>query len=183
MSPIDSPDHSQDHPSDDLMLQLRSKTGSILGNLTALLESGAIENEVDRKYMKNAAAFIEKPTENLADIDGHLINIGEVLCGYDMQGMDPPAAIDAMSAHLRALRCINRMGFIEAALENGTASSSNIKEAMTMAVDEATTLAKKVHKDDSLLNPVNELKERAERAMGSPLISPQLLAAFHKVFK
>lgn len=182
MSSLDSPDYSQDNISDALMLQLKSKTGSILSNVSALLESGAIENEVDRKRVVNVAAFIEKPTDNLQDIMDNTISIGEVVCGYDEQGIDAPAAINTMHAHLLALQVINRMSFVETQLENGTADSSNIKEAISIAINWTTTLSKS-YKDDSLLNPVNELKNRAEQVTGGSLITPRLLAAFQKVLK
>jgi len=164
------------------MLQLKSKTGSILSNVSALLENGTLQDQVDRKFVMQVAAFIENPTENLQDIMDYMRIIGEVLGGYDEQGMDAPAAIDAMHGYLHALKCINRMSFIEAELEKGTADSSNIKEAMAIAINEATTLSK-AYKDNTLLNPISELKDRAERVTGTPLISPRLLAAFQKVIK
>jgi len=185
MSSLDSPDYSQDYPSEALMLQLKAKTGSILANAAALLESDTLQSEVDRKFITQVAAFIENPTEDLEDIYVYLIKIGEVQGGYNEQGMDAPAAIDAMSAYLRALRGIKHMSFVETHLGNGTADSSNIKESMAIAVDEATNLSKG-YKDGSLLNPVNELEERAEGITGPLLVSPRNLlglAAFQKEFK
>ena len=161
MKPLDSPDHSQEHLSENLLFQLKSKTGSILDNVSAFLKSGALKDEADRKFIVSVAAFIEKPTENLQDIMDHTIKIAEVLGGYDMQGMDIPTEIDAMHAYLQALICINRMNFVETELEKGTATdSSDIQDAMAIAFDKALTLSKKVYKDNTFLKAVNELKGR-----------------------
>lgn len=158
MSSPDSPDHTQPHLAQDLLLELKSRTSKVLGDIAALLESGAVEDEADRGVISAAVAFVENPTENLADIMGHTTNIGSVIGGYDMQGMDPPPAIDAMHAYLLALQCINRINFIEAGIEQGS-GSPEIQHAIAQALDWATVLSGG-YKDATLLGTVNELQVR-----------------------
>lgn len=147
------------NPAQSLLLELQSKTGTVLRDIAASLERGTVQDETDRGFIEGAVAFIENPTENLSDIMVHTTHIGEVLGGYDLQGTHPPPEIDAMHAYLLALQCINQMNFVEQELEQGTPDFSAIHSAMVRAYDWATILAKG-YKDVTFLNAVNSLFER-----------------------
>lgn len=155
----DSQDHTQAHLTQDLLFALQSKTGTVLSAAEALLESGVIEDPADRQFVVDAVSFIRNPTENYSDIRNHAINIGNVAGGYEMQGADIPAAVDAMHAYLLTLQCINRMDFVEKELAGGSPDFTKIKEAMIWAEDPATHLSRG-YKDDTLLTAVNELQGR-----------------------
>lgn len=159
MNTPDSADYSQPRLAQDLMLGLKSKTRNVLGDVATLLQSGGVEDETDRGIVESAAAFLENPTEDLSEIMGHTTNIGAVLGGYEMQGADVPAAIDAMHAHFLALQCVNRMNFVEEELEKGSAGSAELQRIMAMALDWATILSRG-YKDGTFLAAVNELQER-----------------------
>lgn len=153
----DSPDSTQPHLAQSLLITLQSKTGTILEEIAALLEGGTIRDETDRRTVAEAAAFIENPTENLSDIMKHTTHIGQLLGDYMVQGIDAPGEIDAMHAYLLSLQCINRINFVEAELEKGSADSSEINQAMVLALDWATILSRG-YSDTTLLNAVNELQ-------------------------
>lgn len=161
----EEPKEIEDHAplSRDLLLRLQSQTRKVLGDIAALFERGTITDETDRKFIMEAFGFIENPTENLSDAIGHTTHIGEVFGGYEMQGADPPPAIDAMHGYLWALQCIGRIKFIETALDQGSAGSSEVQHAMVMALQDAGMLLS-AYKDGTFLGAVNELKSR----LGNP---------------
>ncbi len=142
-----------------LLLTLQSKKDTVLSGIAALLESGAIEDETDRSLVVAAVAFVENPTENLTDIMNHTTNIGLVLGGYEMQGVDVPPAIDAMHSYLFALQCINRIDFVEEELKKSPQASPEIQQAMVFALDWATILSKG-YKDDTYLTAIRGLQAR-----------------------
>lgn len=157
MSGPDSPDYIQAHLAEELLLTLQSKTGIVLSDIAALFESGAIEDETDRRFVAEAVKFIENPTENLSDIMLHTTEIGQILGGYEMQEKNAPSEIDAMHAYLLTLQCINRINFVEKSLEQGSPYSSEIQHAMVLALDWATILSRG-YQDNTLLSAVNELQ-------------------------
>lgn len=155
-----SADYSHEHLAQDLMPELESRKQKVLRDVATLLQSGGVEDETDRGIVEAAAAFLEKPTENLSEIMSHTSNIGAVFGGYEMMGMDIPPALDAMYACLLALQCINRINFVEGEIEKGSALiSPEIQDAMAMALDRATAFSR-AYKDGALLAAVNQLQER-----------------------
>lgn len=159
MNNLDSPDYPQTHLSQDLLLKTQSRTKNILGAVAALLERGAVEDEVDRKILKRIIAFIENPTEDLSDIMGHTTSVGQVLSGYEMQGAQSPPEIDAMHGYLVALQCINRINFIEEELVQGSPDSSEVQQAMRRGLGWARVLLN-ADSDGAFFDAFNELQDR-----------------------
>lgn len=157
MSTPDSQDDAQTPLAPELLLRLQFRARKILNDVGS--ELSAIQDEIDRQFIIAAFRFIENPTEDLAEIMNHTTHIGEVIGGYDMQGMAPPPAIDAMHAYLFTLQCINRMNFVEVKLSQGSPISQEIQHAMAQALDWATLLARG-YKDETMLSAVNELQGR-----------------------
>ncbi len=159
MSNLDTPDYSPDHLSQELVLKMESQKVKILRDIAELLECGGIEDEVDREIVVGATEFIENPSEELSEIMSQTVNIGAVLAGYDMQGVNFPPQIDAMQGYLFALQCINIIKFVEEALMQGSSDFSKIQKAMSRGADWAITLSK-WYNDDTFLSAFNELQER-----------------------
>ncbi len=149
-------------PSPDLSLMLKSGKRKVLDDISALLKRDTIKDETDRKLLKEAAAFIENPTENPADIKKQTMNIGQVLGGYEQQGAKLPPEIDALHRYLLTFSCINQVNFIEKELKQGSPDLTKIKQAMVWAIDPATHLSR-AYNDGSLLSAVNELQRKLDK--------------------
>ncbi len=162
-----SPEQNEANSSQDLLVELQSRTKNVVGGIDGLLQVGALEDETDRTLVVAARAFIENPSENLAEIMNHTTNIGQVLAGYEMQGADAAPAIHAMNAFLFALQCVNRINYVEGWRDNFRTSSSDTQPstepalnlAMAQALDWATILSNG-YKDDTMLNAVHDLQSR-----------------------
>jgi len=149
--------------SPELSLKLKSQTGKISGDVSALLQRDAIKNKTDRKLVSEAKAFLENPSENLEKIMKHTTQIGQVLAGYEAQGAVLPPEIDAMHGYLLTLQCVNRIHFVEKELDSWFPSTKKMKIAMTQALDWATILSRKGYKDGTFLTAVNALQERVNK--------------------
>lgn len=138
------------------------KKAVVIARITSLLERGPLD-EIDKTTIEAAVAFIENPSENLAEIQKHTIRIGEVAAGYMMQGENAPAEIDDLEAYLFSLQCMNRIKFIEEEMSRAVIiNPSEITEAITLALDWATTLSKG-YNDSSMLDEVQALLLRLEK--------------------
>ncbi|MFA5828912.1 MAG: hypothetical protein WC843_00230 [Candidatus Gracilibacteria bacterium] len=144
-----------------LLLGLKSRTGKILNDISALLKHDTVKDETDRKMIVEAVAFIENPTENLADIKNHTTNIGHVLGGFEQQGADLPPEIDAMHHYLLALQCTNLINFVEKELEQSSPALAKIQQAMVPALDWAKIISNG-YKDGTLLKAVKKLQGRLD---------------------
>ena len=149
------------HFAQDFLLKLKSQTSRIISAMRTLLANGTIEDEVDRILIEEAVTFIEKPTEDYLDIQGHTTNIGQVLGGYEMQGVDLPQEIDEIHRYLLGLQCVNRIKCIEEELEKDSPDASKMQNAMVQLLDLITILTRG-YKDDTLLNAIEQL-ERARQ--------------------
>ncbi|EKD94042.1 MAG: hypothetical protein ACD_28C00003G0003 [uncultured bacterium] len=158
-SPDSFLDCTPDPIAQTLLLELKSRTRSVLAGTLHLLQGGAIKDEIDRAILSEAATFIETPTESLEEIKSHTTAMGQVLAGYVMQGEDTPPAINVLDAYLWTLQCINRIQFVEEALEREGAYSPDIAQAMLFAFDWATMLLSG-HKNHAPFDAVKELQER-----------------------
>ncbi len=147
--------------SPDLLLGLKSRTGKILNDISALLKHDTVKDATDRKMVMAAVAFIENPTEDLADIKNHTTNIGQVLGGFEQQGADLPPEIDAMHHYLLALQCVNQINFVEKELEQKSPDLAKIQQAMVPALDWAKIISNG-YKDGTLLSAVKKLQGRLD---------------------
>jgi hypothetical protein len=143
----------------ELSTKLKSQVKKVVDDIAALLKSETLQDKADIRILTDARSFIENPTEKLEDITKHSTDVGQVLGGYDQQGIDAPTAIDALNRYLLTLICVNRIKYIEEAIEKGTAASPEVKYAMKMADDRATLLSRG-YKDDTLLAATKKLQER-----------------------
>lgn len=148
--------------SPNLLLGLKSRTGKILNNVLSLLKHDTIKDETDRKMVMEAVAFIENPTEDLADIKNHTTNIGHVLGGFKEQRADLPPEIDGMHHYLLALQCVNQINFVEKELEQKSPDLAKIQQAMVPALDWAEIISNG-YKDGTLLRAVKKLQGRLDR--------------------
>ncbi len=131
-----------------------------------LLRFGGVENETDRALAIAAAKFVESPTDNLAEIDGHLKNLGDVETTYMMDGVDAPAEIDAVHADLLKLFCQHHINAARAELAKAEPDNTALDLAMRMALDSAKNLSKG-YKIPSYQEEVEELQRRVAALRGS----------------
>ena len=147
------------HVGEELKSQLVLRAAGVVGAARGLIERGELQDEADRNVVNAAAAFVENPSENLADVMKQSELVGQVVSGYEMQGAEAPAEVDAVYAHLLALQCIGKISFIETELEqNLDPSSAVVQQAMIVVLDWAKVLAK-AYKDSTILTAVNALQE------------------------
>lgn len=158
MNSLDSASYSPDYLSQELVLKMELQKVSILSDLAALLDRDGIEDEVDRGIVIDAFTFITNPSEDLSEIKSQTTIIGRVLVVYLMQGIEPPAEIDAISGYLFGLQCISIMKLIEEELLKEQSDILMIQGAMAKGSDWAKTLSKG-YKDDTFLNAFNELRD------------------------
>jgi hypothetical protein len=157
---MNTPESSQANLSQDLLPGLESRAKKVLNDVEALLERGAVEDETDKKMIGEAMEIINNPEKNLQEIMTNTTNVGIVLSGYEMQGMDPPAEIYALHCHLLALQCVGEIEFVEAALEHGSYDASRVDYAMAGILDWGTALSKGWAKDNTYLAAGNQLQGR-----------------------
>lgn len=133
--PLDEGGHTPPvRASQNLLLALPARAVHIAGEFSALILSGAIEDET--------AAFILQPTGKLEDVMDHTTSMGQVLMGYEMLGAELPPPIDALHSYLLAFQCIIAMNVVEAALEQASPDLLRIRRVMKGALDWATILSR-----------------------------------------
>lgn len=146
----------------DLLLRLESKKRAVLHGCSELLHRDTIADKTDRRLLGEAMAFAENPTENIVEIVRlSTDNVGMVLAGFDMQGVNAPPEITALQGHFFALQCVARIKFIEDELEKGAVVSPEMRQIMVMATQDAAMLASP-YGDDGYMGPVKELKGRLD---------------------
>jgi hypothetical protein len=135
-------------------------------DVDAVLRFGSIEDATDRRLTIEAAAFVESPTDNLADIDGHLKNLGDVLTTFMMTGADAPAEIDALHCELQKLFCQHHIDAARAELAKETPDHAALDLAMRMALDSALNLSKG-YQTPSYFEEVSALAGKVTELRGS----------------
>lgn len=147
------------HVGEELKSQLLLRAAEVVRAARGLIAYGELQDVADQNVVNGAAAFIENPSENLADVMKQSELVGQVVSGYEMQGAEAPIEVDAVYAHLLALQCTYKISFIETELEqNLDPSSAVVQQAMTVVLDWAKVLAK-AYKDTTILDAVNALQE------------------------
>ena len=163
MNGPDSPNEYYPYPqprfTPELIIKLNSQKTNVLGSLSALLERNGINDEIDKKLVVEAMAFVENPSEDISVIMKQTTLIGQVLGGYMMQGEEAPAEIDALHGYLLAVQCVNRMKFMEDEIEKGNPFSHEVNEAKDRVFEWAEILSKG-YNDPSCLNAIIELQEQ-----------------------
>lgn len=145
------------HVGEELKSQLGLRAANVVGAARGWVEKGVFIDAVDRDVVSAAMAFMESPTENLAEIKKQAEIISQVLCGYMMQGEDTPPELDAVYNYLMTLQGANQISFIEAKLEEGVdVNTAEIQEPLTEVLGWAKVIARDC-KDDTLLKAVNVL--------------------------
>ena len=138
------------------------QTGEIARAVQVLLEHGTIVDAADRRIIAGSLEFLNAPTQNLPDIERHASAIGEVMCGYDMQGAVPPSEVDALNRHLQTLLCQAHMSNARTGLALVPCDPERVRYSARFAVDIATTFSKGYH-DDTLLKQALALQEQVEQ--------------------
>jgi len=136
----------------------------IVEGLERYIESGAITDQIDLKYLKGALEFLkEQSTEDdVEKIIPHTRQIGTVLSGYSMMGAEFPPEIDSLHAHLLTLQCISRRKFVGNELKKPHPDFDAIQKALTMALDTATALSRG-YKEETQLAAIQGLNVTVEQ--------------------
>jgi hypothetical protein len=137
---------------------------NIVEGLERYIESEAITDKVDLKYLKEALKFLkEQSTEDdVEKIIPHTRRIGTVLSGYSMTGEEFPPEIDRLHAHLLTLQCISRRNFVGNELKKPSPDFDAIQKALTMALDTATALSRG-YKEETQLAAIQGLNVTVEQ--------------------
>ncbi len=135
-------------------------------NVQAVLRYGSIEDATERELVIAAAKFVESPSENLAEIDGHMRNVSEVLTGFMMTGADAPPEVDALHADLLELFCQHHIDVARAQLASAEPDNAALDLAIRMALDSAKNLSKG-YKIPSYLEEVEGLQRAVTKLRGS----------------
>lgn len=134
--------------------------------VSALFRFETVEDATDRQLAVDAQAFIDAPTDNLADIDRHLLNIGDVETAFMMAGEDAPPEFDALHIELLKLFCQHHINAARAELARTEPDATTLDLAMRMALDSAKNLAKG-YQVSSYLEEVQQLERRVAEVRGS----------------
>lgn len=140
--------------------------GETKADVNAVLRFGTIEDPTDRALVIAAAAFVESPTDSLAEIDSHMRNVSEVLTGYMMTGADAPPEVDALHADLLELFCQHHINAARTELSKEAPDMAALDLAMRMALDSAKNLSKGYQRP-SYLAEVTSLETRVSEVKGS----------------
>lgn len=135
----------------------------IVEGLERYIESGAITDKLDLKYLKEALEFLKEHSEDdVEKIIPHTTQIGTVLSGYSMMGAEFPPEIDSLHAHLLTLQCISRRKFVGNELKKPSPDFNAIQKALTMALDTATALSRG-YKEETQLAAIQGLNVTVEQ--------------------
>ncbi|MFA7278319.1 MAG: hypothetical protein WC101_05060 [Candidatus Gracilibacteria bacterium] len=140
------------HLSLDFFRQLSIQTDAVLRDIAVLLETATLD-PMDRLMIGQVTDLIKHPTNVLSDIEAETVRIANVCAGYMMQGEDVPPAIDAISDYLFALQCVNRISFVEEAIERKDFYDPEVFEAWNRAFEWAI-----YSENDALVRAVDDLK-------------------------
>lgn len=124
-----------------------------------VLRFGGIEDETDRQLAIAAARFVQSPTSNLVEIDGHMQNMSEVIMSYMMAGSEAPPEVDALHCDILKLYCQHQIDAAKAELEKVPIDPEALDLAMRMALDSGQNLAKG-YENPSYLEEVQMLQAR-----------------------
>lgn len=117
------------------LTEAHSAVQSTTDSIRTLIELNGLQDPGDIRIVSEACAFLDAPTNDLAAIKKHGEYVAIVLSGFDMNGEEPPAAVDALHLQLLTLLCRHYIASLREALLQSPPNTEGMKHLLQLAVD------------------------------------------------